>query len=93
MIVLSSHGKMVTMSPYTGAIIRESDIGSGVFVSPMVAGETFYFLNNKGNVVAMQGSGSVTAEQAQAMKPKVDEEGKAVAKNKPGFFSRIGNIF
>lgn len=52
LIIGSSNGYLVSVSPYTGEILSGRDIGSGISVSPVVADETLYILQDNGNLTA-----------------------------------------
>ena len=97
LIILSSHGRLVSVSPYTGAVMQEVKIGAGVFVSPIVANDTLYVLNDKGNLIAFKGDHEITAAEALAAVPaKVDESGRIDAtgkKNQDSFWGRITRTF
>jgi outer membrane protein assembly factor BamB len=52
LIIGSSNGYLISVSPYTGEILSGRDIGSGISVSPVVADETLYILQDNGNLTA-----------------------------------------
>lgn len=52
LIVASSDGVAVAVSPYTGKILGSEDMPDGVSVPPIVAGETIYFLANDATLAA-----------------------------------------
>lgn len=52
LIIGSSNGYLVSVSPYTGEILSGRDIGDGISVSPIVANETLYILQNDGKLSA-----------------------------------------
>ena len=54
LIVAGSHGEALAISPYTGAVLGRIVIGERVFISPIVAGNTIYFLDDTGRVLAMR---------------------------------------
>jgi outer membrane protein assembly factor BamB len=54
LIVSGSHGKAVTLSPYTGEIIGEIDLPGGAAISPAVANRTIYLLTDSARLVAFR---------------------------------------
>lgn len=54
LVVASSEGRMMILSPYTGEIIEERKIGDAVMVPPIIANETVYILNNKAKLIAFR---------------------------------------
>ncbi|WP_142850913.1 PQQ-binding-like beta-propeller repeat protein [Telmatospirillum sp. J64-1] len=52
LIVTSSHGWAVSVSPTTGEVLGRERLPGGVTISPIVAGETLYFLTEDANLVA-----------------------------------------
>ncbi len=52
LIVASSTGYMLSISPYTGEIISGLDIGDGILIPPIVANNTLYVLTDKGELEA-----------------------------------------
>ncbi|MEP1229449.1 MAG: PQQ-binding-like beta-propeller repeat protein [Litorimonas sp.] len=54
LVVVSSHGLLVTINPFTGDIIDESKVGDGVFISPIIANETVYVLSDKAKLTALR---------------------------------------
>ncbi len=54
LIVAGSHGKAVSVSPYTGERTGAIDLPGGVSIAPVVAGNTLYFVTDGGNLVAMR---------------------------------------
>ena len=97
LILLSSHGRLVSVSPYTGAVLQEIKIGAGVFVSPIVANDTLYILNNKGNLIALRGDREITDAEVRAAVPAhLDPSGRNDATGgdkQGGFWNRITNVF
>ena len=54
LIVVSSHGFALSISPYTGEILGAEKIAKKVFISPIVADQTLYILTNGGRLIAMR---------------------------------------
>ena len=52
LIVVSSEGAAVAISPYTGRVIGSEKMPDGVSVSPIAAGNSVYFLANNATLVA-----------------------------------------
>lgn len=51
LIVTSSLGRMVAVSPYSGAILGKLTVSEGITLPPAVANQSLYFLNNDADVV------------------------------------------
>ncbi len=54
LVVVSFHGKVVTLSPYTGSLLGESELQAEVRLPPFVADLTTYILTKSGNLMAYQ---------------------------------------
>jgi len=54
LMVMSSQGKAVTMSPYDGSIISEFKVGEDVFISPIIANETVYVMTDTAKLIAFR---------------------------------------
>lgn len=54
LIVTSSHGYAVSLSPYDGSFISGMDMGDDLEMAPIVADNTLYFLTRDANLVAMK---------------------------------------
>lgn len=54
LLVMSSHGKAAEINPYDGAIIREFKVSGDVYVSPIVANETVYYITDDAKLVALK---------------------------------------
>lgn len=52
LIVVSSHGYILSVSPYTGEILSGEEIRSGSVITPIVADETVYVLTKRGELIA-----------------------------------------
>ncbi len=54
LIVAGSHGEALSLSPYTGQVLGRIVIGERVLISPVVAENTIYFLDDTGRVLALR---------------------------------------
>jgi outer membrane protein assembly factor BamB len=54
LILVSSNGKAVSLSPYTGELLGRIDIPDGTYIAPVVANGTLYLLTNGAQLVAMR---------------------------------------
>lgn len=54
LIVAGSHGEALSLSPYTGQVLGRFVIGERVLISPIVAENTIYFLDDTGRVLALR---------------------------------------
>jgi outer membrane protein assembly factor BamB len=54
LIVAGSHGEALSLSPYTGQVQGRIVIGERVLISPIVAENTIYFLDDSGRILAMR---------------------------------------
>ncbi|HLO79052.1 MAG TPA: PQQ-binding-like beta-propeller repeat protein, partial [Magnetospirillum sp.] len=52
LILGSSHGRLVSLSPYTGEVLGRVSISDGVTIQPSVADNTLYFITNDADLVA-----------------------------------------
>jgi outer membrane protein assembly factor BamB len=52
LIVTSSSGEAVSISPYTGDILGKIEIPDGTFIPPVIANGTMYILTNNADLVA-----------------------------------------
>lgn len=53
-IVTSSHGYAITLSPYTGEVVGGIRLPDEASMGPIVANETLYFMVNDGEIIAMR---------------------------------------
>jgi outer membrane protein assembly factor BamB len=53
LILVSSNGKAISVSPYTGDLLGRVDIPDGTYIPPVVANGTLYLLTNNAQLVAM----------------------------------------
>jgi outer membrane protein assembly factor BamB len=53
LILVSSAGKAVSLSPYSGDLLGRIDIPDGTYIPPVVANGTLYLLTNAAQLVAM----------------------------------------
>ncbi len=54
LIAVSSEGMMINVNVQTGEIISQSDLGTAMFISPVVAGNMIYLLNDSADLIAMR---------------------------------------
>jgi outer membrane protein assembly factor BamB len=54
LVLVSSEGKIIKVSPVTGEIAAEENIGEGSVISPIVANKKVYVLTEQGKVIAMR---------------------------------------
>jgi outer membrane protein assembly factor BamB len=54
LIVAGSHGEALSLSPYTGQVLGRIVIGERVLISPVLANNTIYFLDDTGRVLALR---------------------------------------
>lgn len=52
LLVASSHGYLLSISPYTGEVLGGEKFSTGTFVPPVVADQTVYLLSQNGDVIA-----------------------------------------
>ncbi|MDG1707191.1 MAG: PQQ-binding-like beta-propeller repeat protein, partial [Emcibacteraceae bacterium] len=53
-IITSSHGYALTLSPYTGEVVGGIDLPDDASIGPIVSNETLYFMLNDGEIIAMR---------------------------------------
>jgi outer membrane protein assembly factor BamB len=54
LILVSSEGKAVSLSPYSGQLLGRTDIPDGTYIPPVVANGTLYLLTNSAQLVALR---------------------------------------
>ncbi len=54
LILTSSEGGAISISPYDGSVLGRISLPDGVSVAPVVAGQTMYILTNDGELVALR---------------------------------------
>ena len=54
LVLVSSYGKAVLLSPYTGQKLSETEIPAGTFISPIVANGIMYVLTDDAELVALK---------------------------------------
>lgn len=52
LIVVSSHGWALSLSPYTGQVLGREEMPDSVVVPPVVAGRSLYFLTDEADLIA-----------------------------------------
>lgn len=54
LVITGSHGEAWSVSPYTGKVLGRLELSDEVFLPPVVADGTIYFLTEDGDLVAMR---------------------------------------
>jgi outer membrane protein assembly factor BamB len=54
LVIVSSDGYAISISPYTGQLLGRIQIPDGTYISPVVANGTLYLLTNSAELVAMR---------------------------------------
>lgn len=54
LILVSSHGYVVSLSPYTGQLLGRVEIPSGALIAPVVANDILYLLTSDAQLVALR---------------------------------------
>ncbi|MAU41932.1 MAG: pyrrolo-quinoline quinone [Kordiimonas sp.] len=54
LIVTSSHGKALSLSPYTGELLGHIKLAEDSYMSPILANQTLYFLTDDGEISALR---------------------------------------
>lgn len=54
LLLASSTGEMVSVSPYTGEVLGKIEIPNGVYISPVVANGTVYVLTDDAQLIALR---------------------------------------
>ena len=54
LIITGSHGEAWSVSPYTGKVLGRVDLSEEIFLPPVVADGTLYFLTEDGDLIAMR---------------------------------------
>lgn len=54
LIVISSEGEAISVSPYTGEALGRTDFPDGVFINPVVADKTLYVLTDEADLIALR---------------------------------------
>jgi outer membrane protein assembly factor BamB len=54
LVITGSHGEAWSVSPYTGKVLGRLDLSGEVFLPPVVADGTIYFLTEDGDLIAMR---------------------------------------
>jgi outer membrane protein assembly factor BamB len=52
LLVMSSFGDMVTVSPLTGEVVKTAELPDGVSIPPVISGDTMIVLTEAGNLIA-----------------------------------------
>jgi len=54
LLMMSSRGEAVEVSPYTGEIIRSFKVAGDIYVAPIVANDTVYYITDNAKLVALK---------------------------------------
>lgn len=54
LIVISSEGEAISVSPYTGEALGRVEFPDGVFINPVVADKTLYVLTDEADLIALR---------------------------------------
>jgi outer membrane protein assembly factor BamB len=54
LVLLSSNGHAISVSPYTGQTLGQVDIPDGTYIAPIVSNGTLYLLTNSAELVALR---------------------------------------
>jgi len=54
LIVISSEGEAISVSPYTGEALGKTEFPDGVFINPVVADKTLYVLTDEADLIALR---------------------------------------
>jgi outer membrane protein assembly factor BamB len=54
LVVVASTGEAISVSPYTGQALGRTDFPDGVFLDPIVAGDTLYVLTDEAELIALK---------------------------------------
>lgn len=54
LIIAGSHGDVWSVSPYTGKVLGRIDLSAEIYLPPVVADGTLYFLTEDGDLIAMR---------------------------------------
>ncbi|MDR3325880.1 MAG: PQQ-binding-like beta-propeller repeat protein [Rhodospirillaceae bacterium] len=52
LITVSSSGNVVFLSPYTGEVLEQKELPTGVTIAPIIANETLLFMTKNGELIA-----------------------------------------
>jgi len=52
LVLASSNGQVVTISPYSGELLGKLELPDGVFLPPIVAADTIFFLTEDAQLIA-----------------------------------------
>lgn len=54
LILVSSQGALISVTPENGAVLGQTSVGAGVNLQPVVAGSTLYILDDRGRLTAFR---------------------------------------
>lgn len=73
LVLASSHGKLLFLSPSTGEVLGERSIGNGTFIAPIVADGKLFVLTSGGDLIAFGERGAQRTATINA--PETSEGG------------------
>lgn len=92
LVLFSSHGRFVALSPYTGALLQVGKASGGVNTAPVVADGIFYVLNEDAEIVAFEGTRDLSPQEAAEPPKQVGPDGIIDASRDAGYsFPWFGN--
>lgn len=92
LVLFSSHGRFVALSPYNGSVVQTGKASGGVTTAPAVADGIFYVLNEDADVVAFEGTRELTPADVTKPPVKVNANGVIDATgSKGGIFPWFGD--
>ncbi len=95
LLVISSHGHMYQLSPFTGEVQEETRLGDDVTLPPIVADNTLYIYTADGDIMAYQGRDTLNRSAEASGQPRnqvqtgtapTTDDGEAGAEENRGWF-------
>lgn len=75
LLLFSSHGRYVGLSPYTGALLERGKFGEGVNVAPIVANGIVYIIDREADIYALEGDRDLAPTEANVAPENVGKNG------------------
>lgn len=85
LVLFSSYGRFIALSPYTGAVLQGGKASGGVNTAPAVADGIFYVLNEDAQIVAFEGTRELSPQDAAKPPKKVNANGVIDATHDTGW--------
>ncbi len=54
MLAVSNSGRLTSVSPQTGQVMKSISAGDGFFIPPVIAGNTIYLLDEDATLIAFR---------------------------------------